>query len=442
MKVGGNLYNASKNNWGPQIGFAYDPLNNGLTVIRGGFGIGYNRMQEAITLNGRSNPPFVSNFNFFDQNVVYAVPGNTNQFYGWPTNPNAVTPIGPNGLPTSGAPVSLVQVQNNLPTPTTYRYSLEVQHDFGSNWVATVGYQGSNSHHYTVQTNLNWYYIPLNPQIQNLNLYYNGANANYNALLLQLKHRFSNTFEVDANYTYSRAMDEGSNDYFIGTYPFNLASEYGPSDYDVTHNFKTWAVWTPSFGPRQGWVNKLIGDWTVSGILNYHSGFPWTPVYSNTSCNVVYTNSGYCNLRPAAYFGGAGTNYGTDHLKQPSANFPGGALNYFAVPTWPTVGIPPAPGVGRNSFRGPHFFNVDMTLGKAFGLPHWGFLGEQARLNIRADFYNIFNKLNLLPFVPSNNYSNPSTVISYDGVTSNPNFGQAQGAYGGRVIEFQARFSF
>jgi hypothetical protein len=324
----------------------------------------------------------------------------------------------------------------------TYRYSLETQHDFGNSWVFTLGYQGSQTRHYTVQTNLNWYYVPLNPGIQNLNYYYNGANSNYNAMLVGFKHRFSNTFEIDANYSWAKAIDQGSNDYFIGDYPFNLAYERGPSDFDVRHNVKAWGVWTPSFGPRQGWVNKVFGDWTVSGIMNYHTGFPWTPLYANTSCNVVYTNSGYCNLRPAAYSGGAGTDYSNSNLMQSSANFPGGALNYFAVPTWPANGIPAPPGVGRNSFRGPNFFNVDMTLGKAFGLPKWGFWGEGARLNIRADFYNIFNKLNLLPFVPSNNYANPSTIISYDGVTSNPQFGQAQGAYGGRVIELQARISF
>jgi hypothetical protein len=96
--------------------------------------------------------------------------------------------------------------------------------------------------------------------------------------------------------------------------------------------------------------------------------------------------------------------------------------------------------VGRNSFRRPNVFDVDMTFGKAFRLPANRFWGESAHINIRA--YNIFNKLNLLPFVPSNNYANPSTIISYDGVTSNPQFGQAQGAYSGRMVELQARFSF
>lgn len=442
IRTGGDLYNSSKNNWGPEIGFAYSPHNSQTLVLRGGAGIGYNRMQEAITLNGRSNPPFVANFNLFDQNVIYQVPGNVHQFYGWPSNPNAVLAFDANNIPTSGAPVSLTAIQNNLPTPVTYRYSLEVQNDFGHGWVTTLGYQGSQTRHYTVQNNLNWLFTPRNPRIQNLNYYYNGANASFNALLVELNHRFSRSFQIDGQYRWSKAIDEGSNDYFINDYPFDLRFARGPADYDVRHNFKLWGSWMPSIGSETGWVNKVFGGWNISGILNYHTGYPWTPVYSNTGCNVLYPNSGYCVLRPAAYFGGAGTDYSNDNLRKPSANFPNGALAYFAVPTVPTNGLPSPPGVGRNSFRGPNFFNVNMTLGKAFGLPRIPGLGEGAKLNLRADFYNIFNKLNLLPFVPYNNRDNPSTIISYDGVTSNPQFGQAQGAYSGRVVEVQARFSF
>jgi hypothetical protein len=87
-------------------------------------------------------------------------------------------------------------------------------------------------------------------------------------------------------------------------------------------------------------------------------------------------------------------------------------------------------------FRGPNYFSTDMTLAKAFALPHWGFLGENAKLNLQASAYNIFNQTNLT--VPSGGY----TVISNDGVTSNPQFGESPGAYGGRVVELQARFSF
>ena len=84
LKLGGDLYNASYNNWGPQIGFAWKPASSDRFVLRGGFGIGYNRMQEAITLNGRSNPPLVTNFTLNGPDVLYAVPSDVHQFAGWP----------------------------------------------------------------------------------------------------------------------------------------------------------------------------------------------------------------------------------------------------------------------------------------------------------------------------------------------------------------------
>ena len=90
---------------------------------------------------------------------------------------------------------------------------------------------------------------------------------------------------------------------------------------------------------------------------------------------------------------------------------------------------------------GPEYFDIDMTVQKTFGLPKTPIFGENAGITVRADFFNIFNKLNLVlpgacpPCISSN-------VISFNGVTSNPQFGQSQGALGARVIEFQARLQF
>jgi len=89
--------------------------------------------------------------------------------------------------------------------------------------------------------------------------------------------------------------------------------------------------------------------------------------------------------------------------------------------------IPQAPGIGRNSFRGPGYFDIDATLGKSFGIPKLPVLGEKANVEFRANFYNLFNQLNL---------TNIQTDIQ------NSHFGQAQNALGARVIEMQARFSF
>src|ERR1051326_2316280 len=180
VRVGGDLYNASHNNWGPQIGFAWSPgslplthqqMNNRL-VIRGGFGIGY------------------------------------------PTNPATVLTFNSANLPASGAPVSLVGFDHDLPTPVTYRYSLGTQYDLGHNWVFSVGYQGSLSRHYTRNQNLNLvFFQDLNPQIQNFQRFTNDSNGSYNALLAELHHKFSRTFELDGQYMFAKAEDNQSGDF-------------------------------------------------------------------------------------------------------------------------------------------------------------------------------------------------------------------------------------
>ncbi|MFZ0590823.1 MAG: TonB-dependent receptor [Bryobacteraceae bacterium] len=443
LKVGGNLYNSDYGNFGPQFGFAWRPdESSNRMVIRGGFGIAYNRMEEAITLNGRANPPLVSSLTLNGPDVIYAVPANVHQFSGWPGNPNAITTFSPTtGLPTSGAPITLNAFPENLKTPRTYHYSLETQFDLGHKWVATLGYQASLSRHLTVQNNLNLLYAPLNPMVQYLYWFYNSANANYNALQAEINHRFSNTFQIDTQYRWAKAIDEGSNGYYIDDYPYGLNYSRGPSDFDVRHLIKTYGIWSPQIFKSHGWKEKILGGWEITGILNWHTGFPWTPIYSNTSCNVVYTNSGYCNLRPAAYLGGAGTDYSNSTFMKPNGNFPNGALAYFTVPTFPTSGPPPAPSVGRNILRGPGYSDVDATLGKAFALPKMKIFGENARLEFRANIFNLFNKLNLANFSDGVN-SGVSNVISFDGKTSNPLFGEDQGALGARVVEFQGRFSF
>ena len=465
LKVGGDLYNSSYNNWGPQIGFAWNPgrlpllhqdVHNRL-VVRGGFGIGYNRMEEAISLNGRSNPPFVSNLNAFGTNIVYATPTDPTQFTNWPANPNAIQSFDPaTGLPTGGAPISLQGVPNDLATPITYRYSLLTQYDMGQQWVLTVGYQGSLSRHYTRQQFPNLFSTalnPLNPAVQQLNLYTNDVNGSYNALLTEVEHRFSRSFAIDAQYTFAKAEDNASQDFESGTFPFSARSEWGLSDFNVKHNFKLYGLWTPHFFGSHGWVDKILGGWTVSGILNAHTGFPWTPVYNvqvtdatgSSTCGLIYPNSNYCTVRPAAYRGGALSDYSNDGFIRSGGNFPNGSTTYFTPPTIAGA-TPTAPGVARNSFWGPRYSSVDMTLGKAFGLPRMPVLGENAKIDIRANFYNIFNQTN---FVPFNNSQQTIGTLNVDQTTGtqtvtspNATFGQGLSALAGRVIELQARFSF
>jgi hypothetical protein len=461
QRAGGNLYNASKGDVGPQIGFAWSPGKapfidhdfNSRLVVRGGFGIGYNRTENGPTLGALTNPsPIFSSGGYFGSNIVYAIPSDPNQFYNYPANPNTVAPFDPTtNLPVGGAPISLEVFPRNLVTPYTYRYSLETQYDLGHSLVATVGYQGSNTHHL-----LRWDYdgqvqFPTqNPQIQGVNYFNDDVNSNYNALLTELQKRFSHGFQIDAQYTWSRAMDMASNNYYFDQYPFNASAAYGPSDFNVKNAFKLWGIWSPSFFGGEGWKHKVIDGWTMSGIWNVHSGFPWTPYYQVATaaypneCSLVFENSGYCQVRPAAYNGGAGTNYSNSTFKQPFGNFPNGPASYFTPPALSVGTVPPTPGVGRNSFVGPHYSSVDFTLSKMFGLPNMRFFGENSGLEIRANFYNLFNQLNIAPLGAQ---QIGLITVNADGTQTNPTggnsmFGQGQNGLAGRVIEAQARFSF
>lgn len=447
IRVGGDLYGASKNNWGPQVGFAFTPKMawSKPFVIRGGFGIGYNRMQQAITLNGRANPPLVTSLTLqcTDVNartgcgsILYQTPGSSTSFDGYPSNPAAKQTFDSKGLPVGGTALSLTGFPLSLSTPVTYGYSLTASQELGGNWVATFGYQGSSTRHYTRQLNLNWNYPNIrDSRIQNMYYYVNDANANFNAGWVELNHRFSRMFDIDTQYRYAKSMDNGSNDYYIGEYPYDIRFATGPSDYDVKHNVKLYGTFRPVLFRGNNWREKVAGNWEFSGIMNWHSGYPWQPLYSNYGGNIVYSGSGYSSLRAGGYRGGAGTSQGNDAFKTGS-NYAGGALNYFSIPNYTAgSGVPPVPGVGRNSLRGPGYFNLDMTAQKGFGLPKWGFLGENAKFVVRADFFNILNKLNLDPASITN-------TISSDGVTSNPQFGIAQRALGARVIEFTGRFNF
>jgi len=437
LKVSDSLNATGKKNFGPQLGFSWSPTAfKSRFVVRGGGGIGYNVQQLATLAGGRSNPPWVTTLTVTGTNILYAAPTNVKQFSDWPANPAARQTFDPtSGLPLSGTPVTLNGFPNVQPAPVTYRYSLDVQYDLGHDWMASLGYQGSQTRHYSRQRDLNIIYYPdLNPRVNRLFYFTNDANAHYNALLAEIQRRFSRQFTIDAQYRFSRNTDQGSQDYYTDQYPFDIRYANGPSDFDVTHNLKLWGVYTPTFFKEgRRWIEKVAGGWTLSGIMGWHSGFPWTPTYSNTGGSVVYPNSGYGTLRPAAYTGGSQNDYSNSTFMRPSGNFPNGALAYFTVPTWPATGIPPAPGVSRNSLRGPRYFGLDTTLGKAFGLPNSRVFGEGAQLNLDVNAYNVLNKLNLTSI---------NTIISTDGKTSNPLFGQAQSAFAGRIVELKARLRF
>jgi len=473
LRVGGNLYNAQKWNFGPQIGFAWSPeAQQGKFVVRGGFGINYNQNEIAITANGINNPPNVvgvsfccSTFGNPDPDVFYRTASNPQSIFGFPPNPAAKSAFGPNNLPLSGGPIAVTGFPSHPSTIYTYHYSFDTQYDIGFNWVFSLGYQGSTGRHLLNQNDQNALGaaagISLNPAVNSVDFYQNTGNSNYNALIAGLKHQFSRSFLLDTQYTWAKSMDNGSQPYYQDPYPFDPRASWGRSDYNVANAFKIYGLWQPVlFHGNNAWLEKVAGGWSLSGIYNLHSGFPWTPLYSNTGGNIYFEgsgNHGYGTLRAAAYKGGAGSNTSNDVFRsgpRPSSttafnqNFSKGALAYFTVPTFtpapafPGTGPAPEPAlVARNSFNSPGYNDLDVTLAKAFGLPHIPGLGEGARVEVRADVFNFFNKINLEGGGQDNGGS-INNIISSDGVNSNPAFGQAQKALGSRTVQIQARFSF
>lgn len=477
-----HMWESSKRNVGPRLGFAWSPkslpalgkdLNNRL-VVRGGFGIAFDRFDDIAFINTRNNPPFEGSYGLccgtagppgdgfgtpFDNGQITFATANANSPLAYPANAALATSINPatnlpNILPGQGAPDVYAALTANLsgaetslmPSPYVYLYSMQIQYGFPRNWFATLGYQGSSSHKLLRIKDLKYFYQTQNPDVNNVFTFTPDTNANFNALNAGLQHRFAGGFSVDTLYTYSKSLDELS---FEGpgfvtnqTYPIDLSKEYGPSDYDMTHNLRVTGIWElPIFRDRHNLMGDVVGGWQFSGDFQFHSGFPWTPVASNT-CPVIGTN-GLCPIRPIGYSGGASTSQATDSFLAPAtSNFPNGATSYFALATSTQPNVIPLPGIGRNSFRGPRFSQFDLSLAKQFGLPTMPFFGEGAKIQLRMDAINAFNKLNLEPFV----FGSASTTVSFgnnNGVpVPNPQFGVATGGLAGRVLQLQARFVF
>jgi hypothetical protein len=438
LKVGGDLYEPDRNNFGPQLGFAWNPdaLEKRL-VVRGGFGIGFNRLPGSRLLESRFNPPFFAGFSFnrASGNILYSLASDLNSF-GYPANPNATLTFDPaTGIPVTGPPVNINATLQEVPNPYAYRWSLGGEYEVGGGWVGSLTYQASAAHKLPRLVPYDKFVTP-NPRLNRINLLLTDVNSNFNALLVGATHRFSRGFVFNTEYRWSKSLDTCSNDHDCKqTYPFDQSTEYGPSDFDVRHTFKAAGVWElPIFRNRNDLLGKLAGGWELSGILTASSGFPWTPVFK-TRCSVGTTADEDCFIRPIAQIQTAVTDSTSNDTFLGAGQFPGGGLAYFTPPgNFPAGGfrVPPRPGVGRNSLRGPNYFSVDMTAVKRFRFGSLPWLGENAGLEIKANAYNLFNRLNLEPFTANAD----NTQIQH------VDFGRALHALSGRVVEFQARFNF
>jgi len=220
----------------------------------------------------------------------------------------------------------------------------------------------------------------------------NFASSNYNALLLNVRKRFSQSFQFKFNYTYSHSIDNVSaitNDYvtYTGTgdgLVCDLTDSRAcraSSDFDARHMVSGDYIYDLPVGRGRSvlqdapkWLDAFIGGWSWSGIVTYRTGYPFT-------INTGAFPTDFTLDAPAVVTGPLKTGIHTDV---------NGNLQYFADPTatLSKINFPFAGAVGnRNAAQGPGFFNVDMGITKSFQVP-WS---EKQHLKFRWDSFNTFN---------------------------------------------------
>jgi len=483
------LYNSDKNNFGPRLGFAYSPNIGGQKVVlRGGFGILYNRPYDTEYSNVRQNTPFFAQASlccFFDPGAIVGPPPGSSIQYGlggsklansYPANSNLAFGVAPDGALcgnaacTTATKVDIFGALPSEPTPYVYVYSLQTQLEPAHDFQITVGYQGSRSRKLARTIDLNRFrpgdtFDPCNPpQAGKLCGNVDGVqsaspdgvpcgpsnpaclapvivgnnrfgrvfiplpdvNASFDAGIFEATRRFSHGVTLSAVYTLSHSIDTAS--YEIGfqqTDPSNQLLNKASSDYDVRHHFQFSGYWElPFLRSRHDFVGNVFGGWTLGGIMDKHTGFPFSALIGSCDPNNDRNGDGYCPDLPFAYNGGA--------ISSPSKQqwingiFPSPATE-FDVKTR---------GAGcrcRNIFAGPGYTDIDFSAGKIFGVPRTRILGEAAKLELRANLFNAFNILNLQDLVPA---TAPTDIINTG------SFGRPSDGLSGRVIEFQLRFSF
>ena len=442
-----HLWNFQHNNWGPKIGFAYTPPSfNNKVVIRGGYALAYNHLDIALFNNALEDGPGVFNFGLCcgsstnTEGIVYNL-GTSHSPSSFPPNPAMKVTLNANGF--GPCCVEVYGAPRALKVPSSDLFSFEVQRDLGWAMTATLGYAGAVGHHYARLVDQNFLYNQTNTPVFAAYFAQTDSGESYNALNVQVRRPMRHNIAYSFVYTYSKAMDNVSNgDYADGaanqTNPAFNYTEWGPSDYDMKHRIVATGLYqSPTVHTHNAIGDAMVNGFQINGTWTWHTGLPWTPVTNNLQTVPFQNGAATQNVvRPVGLTGLPFGNSCSNSAFTTGSNFPdrvnssnqnvGGALYFDQIP--PPTGAY-KPGIGRNSYRGPCYQDVDMSLAKEFAFD----IGDHHDLfRIQANFYNLFNELQLQPI--TNNSGGSSINSTY--------FGYAQGADSGRNIELQARIQF
>lgn len=393
------LVNTYWNTAAPRVGFAYDVTGQQSTVVRGGFGLSYERIEGNYYYGSVAQLPFTTVANVSNGNV------------------DTLT----TATPTTGNPSTISNSYNrNLEPPRVKNWSVGVQQKLSGDTIAELNYVGSSSANLSYYSDINQ--LPggtlqahpgvaanaLRPYLGYQDIFQstNGAISNYHSLQARLQKRIHGGGTVNVAYTWSKGLTDASDYNSNPQDSFNLRGDYGPYRYNQPQILVISYVYPlPFWQTGSEWYKKALGKWQVSGITRIASGLPINvtqPANTDVSGNGVTAVLERPN-KVADPFAGVG---GKQYLN-PAA---------FAIPTAGTYGNLQSYGV-----KGPLYDNWDASLQKTFSVY------ENIGIDFRAEMFNVPNHLSSF------------TVQNTMGAS---NFGQVTVATDPRTMEFALRVHF
>ena len=414
LSAGEGVFPADKNNFAPRFGFAYQANQKGDLVVRGGIGVFYDQINLNPFLDFR--PP-VAAPQGIEGNAFGSTPVTTynapfcgtlaDGSYQWDNVQSGICPAGysnagavnaagsifgpalactdPNcGAAGDPAGVGVYSVSKNFRTPYFFNYNLQVEKGLGNAGVLQVGYVGSEGRKLNLVSNINQNgAFPNFGAILQLNT---SGTSNYNALQVVFRGRSWHGLTSQVGYTWSHSLDEIS-EYRAAVLDdaFNKRLDYGNGDFDTRHLFTvnfTYDVPKASFATST-WSKRIFNDWQVTSIMNFHSGQPYDELlsglvqvgspFSGVSHSFDASLPGLQWLNPSAFC--------NPTQKDPSTNLPDPGCTGATV--------------SRNKYAGPSFKDVDLSVIK--NIP----IKERISLQLRADMFNMFNRINFASGVGS-----------------------------------------
>ncbi|MEA2206309.1 MAG: hypothetical protein QOE77_3085 [Blastocatellia bacterium] len=453
------IYEAQKHDFAPRVGLAWDPFGKGTTSVRMGYGMYHEQVSLSAAELLSLNPPY--------QETATQTITSLDQ----PIPTGAAIPV-----VASATPPSIRAIQPNFLTPYMQHWSFDLQHQFGSKTVVTIGYYGSKGTHLVgnteynnlapgralslqcaagtaalqdpgvttsvcmvagtalVATPANFDQVRPYRGYRSINVLETRYNSNYHSMQVFAQRRFSGASQANFAYTWSHNLTDNQTS-SANTAPQdanNIRAEYGRALLDRRHVMSINYIYElPFHRAQRGFVGKVLGGWQASGIMTYNTGLPFTVASSSyDTAGIGFIPSIVAGGRPLLL---CDPNSGAPHTVDQWFN---GAC--FAKQTASGVtGVLNIPGTAsRGAVDGPPTKRVDFTMAKNLRF------GENVALQLRAEAFNVFNHTNFRGLSVSRAITSETSCLTPGTLVACSGFGTVTSFRDPRIMQFGIKLLF